>query len=90
MILIAVALSITYPMALMLASSGMKIDIYTVSTLKSVNIVIFLMLAALMPLLIFRYLTSKKDLDVYHALPIKSETLFVSNFVATILIVFHS
>lgn len=88
MILIAVALSITYPMALMLASSGTKIDIYTVSTLKSVNIVIFLMLAALMPLLIFRYLTSKKDLDVYHALPIKSETLFVSNFVATILIVF--
>lgn len=89
MLLLAVSLSIFYPLAMMLIYSGNDYDSITivVSGFKIANLIFFGIVTTLVPLIIFRYMMSRKDLDVYHALPIKSEDLFISNFFATALIV---
>lgn len=94
MILLAVVLSIFYPLALLMNgnyffAADMDSNYFqsVANGFKIANLVIFLIISAYLPLLIFKYMTSRKDLDVYEALPIKSENLFLSNFLATMIIV---
>jgi len=51
------------------------------------NIALLLLTSFLIPLQIHGYMNSKKNLDVYHALPIKRQDLFLTSLIASLLIV---
>jgi len=51
------------------------------------NIALLLLTSFLIPLQIHGYMNSKKNLDVYHALPIKRQDLFLSSLIASLLII---
>jgi hypothetical protein len=51
------------------------------------NIGLLLLTSFLIPLQIHGYMNSKKNLDVYHALPIKRQDLFLTSLIASILII---
>jgi len=51
------------------------------------NIALLMLTAFMIPLQIMSYMNSKKNLDVYHALPIKRSDLFFTSLIATIVIV---
>ena len=51
------------------------------------NISLLLLTSFLIPLQIHGYMNSKKNLDVYHALPIKRQDLFLSSLIASLLII---
>lgn len=46
------------------------------------NLILLIVSAFILPLLLLSYLNRKKDLDVYHALPIKQTDLLVTNILA--------
>jgi ABC-2 type transport system permease protein len=51
------------------------------------NISLLMFTAFMIPLQIMSYMNSKKNLDVYHALPIKRSDLFITSLIAAIAIV---
>ena len=51
------------------------------------NILLLLLTSFLIPLQILNYMNSKKNLDVYHALPIKRSELLITSLIAAIAIV---
>ena len=51
------------------------------------NMALLLLTSFLIPLQIHNYMNSKKNLDVYHALPIKRQDLFLTSLIASILII---
>ncbi|WP_342621664.1 ABC transporter permease [Erysipelothrix sp. P66] len=53
-----------------------------------VPIIITIFLSIVTPMILFNYLSSKKSVDVFHSLPIKRSDLFLTNYVASLLIIF--
>lgn len=51
------------------------------------NIALLLLTAFLIPLQVHSYMNSKKNLDVYHALPIRRQDLYLTSLLASILII---
>lgn len=90
MLLLFAGLSVFYPLVSILALSNTDEQslalYYSADGYKIAMLVVFIIVAAFIPLLVYRYMVSKKDLDVYHSLPIKRSTLFLSNFLASMLI----
>lgn len=51
------------------------------------NIALLLLTSFMIPLQIHGYMNSKKNLDVYHALPIRRQDLFLTSLIASIVII---
>ncbi len=71
-------------------NDGRYIDYYETSNQAAQPyglVVVGIFLALVTPFLIFNYLTSKKSIDVYHALPIKRSTLFNTHWLSSVLLV---
>ena len=51
------------------------------------NIALLLLTAFLIPLQVHSYMNSKKNLDVYHALPIRRQDLYLTSLLASVLII---
>lgn len=51
------------------------------------NLILLILSAFLLPVLLLSYMNKKKDLDVYHALPIKQSDLFITTVLASIILV---
>lgn len=50
-------------------------------------VVITILFAITTPFLVFNYLNSKKSIDVYHALPIKKDSLFITQTLSTLILI---
>lgn len=73
---------------MMAAPLGAILDITTernsglLSFFIVLTVVVPMALSVLIPIIIFRYLHSKKAIDTYHSLPVKRTTLFLGKFLA--------
>ena len=81
MILYGLALFISFPiLVLSLYNTASVEGLYY--TGKTLNLILLVAATIFIPLIMFKYTTEKSSLDVYHALPIKKESLFRLHYCA--------
>lgn len=90
MVLAAIAMFALYPLnvftSYILSGSG-EYDVAVFLVGRFTLTMLLVLSIFIVPLNLFSYLNSKRNLDVYHALPIKRQDLFLSVFVSAIIII---
>lgn len=85
MVLMSIAMLVLYPILTLTFQvlSGMNDTTGLRTTGQVFDLILLIASAFILPLLLLGYLNSKKNMDVYHALPIKQADLLITNIVAS-------
>lgn len=88
-VIFTILLLIPFPFALIvrLLSSSAPLDTYLYESFVILLLIATVPLFIATPFMMFNYLTSKKSVDFFHALPIKRRKLFVTNALLSYLLV---